>query len=114
MTSAVQQRPTAAATPAAMSVSATRANPRAVLAVITAGAVATVGLWWHDTAGVHGLGEWLTNAGRITGLLAGYAVVVLIALMARLPPLERGIGADRLPRAGRGGGGPPGGRRRGP
>ena len=47
---------------------------------------------------MHGLGDWLTNAGRITGLLAGYAMVVLVALMARIPPLERGIGADRLAR----------------
>ena len=55
-------------------------------------------LWWHDTASISGFGDWLTNAGRITGLLAGYGVVVLVALMARLPPLERGIGADRLAR----------------
>ena len=45
-----------------------------------------------------GLGGWLTNAGRITGLLAGYLVVVLLALMARVPALERGVGTDRLAR----------------
>jgi hypothetical protein len=45
-----------------------------------------------------GVGDWLTNAGRVTGLLAGYSVVVLVALMARIPPLERGIGADKLVR----------------
>jgi predicted ferric reductase len=44
------------------------------------------------------VGGWLTGAGEILGLLAGYAVVVLVALMARIPPLERGIGADRLAR----------------
>ena len=55
-------------------------------------------LWWHGTPSIHGLGDWLTNAGRITGLLAGYGVVVLVALMARLPPIERGVGADRLAR----------------
>ena len=75
-----------------------RARPGAVLALIAAGALATIGLWWHDTPSIHGLGDWLTNAGRITGLLAGYGVVVLVALMARIPPLERGIGADRLAR----------------
>ena len=74
------------------------ANPSAVLAVIAAGGLATLALWWHDTGYLHGLGDWLTNAGRITGLLAGYGVVVLVALMARLPPLERGVGADRLAR----------------
>ena len=69
-----------------------------MLAVIAAGGLATIGLWWHDTPSMHGLGDWLTNAGRVTGLLAGYGVVVLVALMARLPPLEAGMGADRLAR----------------
>jgi predicted ferric reductase len=75
-----------------------RAHPAAVLALIAAGALAAISWWWHDTPAIHGLGDWLTNAGRITGLAAGYGVVVLVALMARLPPLERGIGADRLAR----------------
>lgn len=77
---------------------ATRVRPGTILTVIGAGAVAAVGWWWVDTARIHGLGDWLTNAGRVTGLLAGYGVVVLVALMARLPPLERSIGADRLAR----------------
>lgn len=76
----------------------TRAHPTAVLVLITLGALASIALWWHNTASVHGVGDWLTSAGRVTGLLAGYGVVVLVALMARLPPLERGIGADRLAR----------------
>jgi predicted ferric reductase len=75
-----------------------RAHPAVVLAVVYAGAAATIALWWQNTPRLVGLGDWLTNAGRVTGLLAGYGVVVLVALMARLPPLERGIGADRLAR----------------
>ena len=75
-----------------------RAHPVAVLALIAAGGVAAIGLWWQDTPAIHGLGDWLTNAGRLTGLACGYGVVVLVALMARLPPLERGVGADRLAR----------------
>jgi predicted ferric reductase len=75
-----------------------RAHPRVVLALIGAGAAATVWLWWHGTPAVRGFGDWLTNAGRITGLLAGYGVAVLIGLMARIPPVERGVGADRLAR----------------
>ena len=74
------------------------AHPGVVSSVIVAGALACVWLWWRDTPSIHGLGDWLTNAGRITGLLAGYGVVVLLALMARIPPLERGIGADKLAR----------------
>ena len=75
-----------------------RARPGAVLALIAGGAAATLCLWWHGTPSLHGFGDWLTNAGRITGLEAGYGIVVLVALMARIPPLERGIGADRLAR----------------
>src|SRR3954469_3853237 len=74
------------------------AHPGIVLAVIGAGAIGCLLLWWQNTPSVNGLGDWLTNAGRITGLLAGYGVVVLVALMARIPPLERGIGAHRLAR----------------
>ncbi len=69
-----------------------------MLGLIGLGALLTVGLWWQNTPSVAGLGDWLTNAGRITGLLAGYGVIILVALMARIPPLERGIGADRLAR----------------
>ena len=72
--------------------------PQAALALIGAGALAVLLLWWQDTVYVYGLGNWLTNAGRITGLLAGYAVVVLLALMARVPVVERGVGTDRLTR----------------
>lgn len=75
-----------------------RIGPGVALAAIGLGALAVLVLWWHDTVFVHGLGDWLTNAGRITGLLAGYAVVVLLALMARVPALERGVGTDRLAR----------------
>jgi len=76
----------------------TKVRPEAVLWVIGLGAVAVLALWWRATTSVDGLGGWLTGAGRILGLLCGYGVVVLVALMARLPPLERGVGTDRLAR----------------
>ena len=38
----------------------------------------------------------LTAAGRMAGLLAGYAMLVTVALSARIGPLERAIGQDRL------------------
>jgi predicted ferric reductase len=72
--------------------------PAAALALIAAGGLAVILLWLQDTVYVNGLGDWLTNAGRITGLLAGYAIVVLLVLMARVPALERGLGSDRLAR----------------
>jgi ferredoxin-NADP reductase/DMSO/TMAO reductase YedYZ heme-binding membrane subunit len=37
-----------------------------------------------------------TALGRLTGLLAAYAMVVVVLLVARIPPLERAIGQDRL------------------
>jgi ferredoxin-NADP reductase len=66
--------------------------------LIYAGAAAVVGLWWTDTTSVVGFAGWLTNAGRVTGLLAGYACAVLLALMSRFPLLERTVGSDRLAR----------------
>jgi predicted ferric reductase len=38
----------------------------------------------------------ITAVGRLTGLLAGYAMAVTVALSARIGPLERAIGQDRL------------------
>ncbi|WP_248961645.1 ferredoxin reductase family protein [Sphaerisporangium perillae] len=75
-----------------------RAHPAAVLIAIAAGALAVLGLWWANTPSVSGLDGLLTGAGRITGLLAGYAIAVLLALMARIPALERGVGSDKLAR----------------
>jgi ferredoxin-NADP reductase/DMSO/TMAO reductase YedYZ heme-binding membrane subunit len=69
-----------------------------VLGAIGLGGLATAGLWWRDAPPVTSPGDMITGAGQIMGLLAGYGVIVLVALMARLPPLERGIGADRLGR----------------
>jgi len=69
-----------------------------VLSVIGLGAVAVIALWWHSTAQLSGPGELLTTVADVLGMLAGYGVVVLVALMSRLPPLERGIGAVRLAR----------------
>jgi ferredoxin-NADP reductase/DMSO/TMAO reductase YedYZ heme-binding membrane subunit len=37
-----------------------------------------------------------TAAGRLAGLVAAYAMVVVVLLVARLPALERAIGQDRL------------------
>lgn len=75
-----------------------RIGPGPALAAIWAGGLAAVALWWKDTPFVVGFDGWLTNAGRITGLLAGYLLAVLLALMARVPALERGVGTDTLAR----------------
>ncbi|MEU0845194.1 ferric reductase-like transmembrane domain-containing protein [Streptomyces sp. NPDC005962] len=66
--------------------------------LIWGGAAAVLALWWRDTASVTGAADWLTGAGRITGLLAGYACAVLLLLMARVPLLDHTVGTDRLAR----------------
>jgi predicted ferric reductase len=65
---------------------------------VAIGAVGVIGMWWHDTApaSVWGAGPWLTAAGRVTGLVGTYLVVVEVLLMGRVPWLDRMIGMDRL------------------
>src|ERR1700754_123228 len=75
---------------------ATRVVPHLALGLGWTGAAGLLGMWWLDTGSVVGLDGWLTNAGRIAGLLAGYTCAVLLALMARVPLLDHGVGSDRL------------------
>ncbi|KUM99952.1 ferric reductase [Streptomyces yokosukanensis] len=78
--------------------SARRSPAGPVLAVLWAGAAAVVALWWADTPSVVGTAGRLTGAGRIAGLLCGYACAVLVGLMARVPLLETRVGSDRVAR----------------
>ncbi|WP_406069040.1 ferredoxin reductase family protein [Streptomyces sp. NBC_01020] len=78
-------------------------RPRSLVPLLTqcaiwAGAAGVLALWWTNTTSVVGVAGWLTDAGRITGLLAGYSCAVLVALMARVPLLDHTIGSDRLAR----------------
>jgi ferredoxin-NADP reductase/DMSO/TMAO reductase YedYZ heme-binding membrane subunit len=77
---------------------AVAAGPRVTLTLAAVGAAAVVAAWWHTTRSIAGPGGLLTTLGEGLGLLAGYAVVIAVLLMARLPPVERGVGADRLAR----------------
>ncbi|WP_441249860.1 ferredoxin reductase family protein [Kitasatospora sp. McL0602] len=81
-----------------MSVRTREAVPWAALTAIGIGGAGVLAIWWQYTPGVRGAAGWLTGAGQITGLLAGYTAPVLLLLMARLPLLEREVGADRLAR----------------
>ncbi len=62
------------------------------------GAAGVVYMWWRDTApaSIWGAGPWLTAAGRVTGLVGTYLVVVEVLLMSRVPWLDRMVGMDRL------------------
>ncbi len=55
-------------------------------------------LWLRDggITQVHTASDLWTSAGRITGLLGAYLALLQVLLLARLPPLERQIGFDRL------------------
>ncbi|GAA1907407.1 ferredoxin reductase family protein [Streptantibioticus ferralitis] len=69
-----------------------------ILALVHLGAAGVLALWWTGTSSVVGTDGWLVGAGRIAGLLTGYTCAVLVALMARVPALERGVGSDRVAR----------------
>ncbi|MFJ4007409.1 ferric reductase-like transmembrane domain-containing protein [Streptomyces sp. NPDC090023] len=62
------------------------------------GAAGLLGLWWADTSSVVGPSGWLTGAGRLTGLLAGYLCALVVLLMSRVPWLDATVGPDRLAR----------------
>ena len=67
-------------------------------AVLAGNAAAIVYLWIHGgNVSEHlSTGELLTSLARITGLLASYAALIQVLLLARLPWLERLVGFDRL------------------
>ncbi|MEV4255595.1 ferredoxin reductase family protein [Spirillospora sp. NPDC049652] len=73
-------------------------RPGWVLGAVYGGGLAVLALWWQGTDAVVGAAGWLTGGARITGLLAAYGCAVMLALMARVPALERDVGADRLAR----------------
>jgi predicted ferric reductase len=60
--------------------------------------VASVELWWLDTPAhsVTGTPELLTAAGRITGMVAGFLLLVQVLMMSRVGWLERFVGAHTL------------------
>lgn len=70
------------------------------MAAIAAGAVPVLAIWWQGTmsGSLDSAGGLLTAAGRICGLLAAYLLLILVALMARIPLLEHRVGADVLTR----------------
>jgi predicted ferric reductase len=71
-------------------------SPVAVLWLIAAGAVAATAL--AAISAPQPLRWNLPLLAHTSGLLAGYGVTVMVALMSRAPSLERGVGADRLAR----------------
>jgi predicted ferric reductase len=66
--------------------------------VILANAAVIVWLWLQGggITHVHRLGDLWTSVGRVTGLLSAYLALIQVLLLARLPPVERLVGFDRL------------------
>ncbi|NJC73795.1 oxidoreductase [Planosporangium thailandense] len=76
----------------------TRPGRWVVRLVFWAGLVAVIAPWWLDTpsGSLAGTGAVLTAAGRITGLLSAYLLLVQVLLMSRSGWLERWVGARSL------------------
>ncbi|WP_241968642.1 ferredoxin reductase family protein [Streptomyces sp. ICBB 8177] len=74
--------------------------PVVLTAVIVAGALPVAFVWWQNTipGSLDSPAADLSAAGRIAGLLAAYLLLVLVALMARVPWLENRIGSDTVAR----------------
>ncbi|MET9450254.1 ferredoxin reductase family protein [Streptomyces cinerochromogenes] len=69
-----------------------------LLLAVWAGAAAVLWLWWQNTPSIADDTGRILGAGRITGLLAGYLMALVVLQMARVPALERRVGSDRVAR----------------
>lgn len=71
-----------------------------VVCLLWTGLVASLGLWWLDTpsGSLAQPGDVFLAAGRITGLVAGYLLVVVTVLRSRMTLVERWIGSELLTR----------------
>ena len=88
----------AARRPAAARVASSRVAARAVLVVLAVGA-ALVAVWPLLVMVSGGVPlDPMAQIAHVSGMVAGYAVLVMLALMSRWPLFERGIGADVLTR----------------
>jgi predicted ferric reductase len=69
-----------------------------LLLVVWAGAAGVIWLWWSNTPSLADTASKVLAAGRITGLLAGYLMALVVLQTARVPALERRVGSDRVAR----------------
>ncbi|MFE9094600.1 ferric reductase-like transmembrane domain-containing protein [Streptomyces sp. NPDC007264] len=75
-----------------------RSHAVPLLLAVWAGAAGVLWLWWTNTPSIADDTSRILNAGRITGLLAGYLMALVVLQMARVPALERRVGSDRVAR----------------
>ncbi len=91
-------RAAASDAPAAEPVRAPRVTPGALRAGILTGLGAVCLGWGVQAVPSFRLDALFAAGAHLSGLLAGYGVLVLLFLMARVPAVEHGVGADRLAR----------------
>ncbi|MFG2646849.1 ferric reductase-like transmembrane domain-containing protein [Streptomyces sp. NPDC048436] len=75
-----------------------RLSPAALRFGILGGALAVVVLWGFQAEPSARLDVLFATGAHLSGVLAGYGVLVMLFLMARVPAVEHGVGADRLAR----------------
>ncbi|MEU6166502.1 ferredoxin reductase family protein [Streptomyces tanashiensis] len=90
----LSERPPAELPPAP----ALRLAPERLRNATAAGGGAVALLWGVQARPSARLDAFFATGAHLTGLLAGYGVLVLLLLMARVPAVEHGVGADRLAR----------------
>ncbi|MER7332114.1 MULTISPECIES: ferredoxin reductase family protein [unclassified Micromonospora] len=73
---------------------------RLLAALLVVGLLASVLPWWLGTpaGSLRTTAATVTAAGRITGLVAGYLLLVQVLMTSRLPVLERWVGGERIGR----------------
>jgi predicted ferric reductase len=71
---------------------------RVLILLFWAGLIVSLGVWWMNTpmSSVDSVNGALTEAGRITGMVAGYVLLVQILLMSRVGWLDRIVSANDI------------------
>lgn len=93
-TQRAQKPPRAATTP----VTPIRVSPAALRNGIIGTAIAVTALWAAQAEPSARPDVLFATGAHLTGLLAGHGILVMLFLMARVPAVEHGVGADRLAR----------------
>src|SRR5262249_54986200 len=71
-------------------------GPVGLASAAACGVGVVVVAWWQGAPPATGPGAALTDAGRLTGLVAGYVAVLQLLLRARVGAIEKGLGTDRI------------------
>ncbi|MFI7337978.1 ferric reductase-like transmembrane domain-containing protein [Streptomyces sp. NPDC050085] len=76
----------------------TQVSPAALRIGLATGGAVVAALWAAQAHPSARLDVLFASGAHLSGLLAGYGILVMLFLMARVPAIEHGVGADRLAR----------------